>query len=54
MSLNERRPSKRYQPTGRTERLVPLILVLLLVIMVAVLVFVLLTASGITASGGSA
>jgi flagellar basal body-associated protein FliL len=40
--------SHKYQPTPRSERLVPVILVLLLLVLVATIAFVILSVLGVT------
>jgi hypothetical protein len=43
-----KKSSRKYQPTLRSERLVPLILVLLLLILIATIAFVILSVLGVT------
>jgi len=43
-----KKPSRKYQPTPRSERLVPVILILLLLVLIATLSFVLLSVLGVT------
>lgn len=42
-----RRPSKRFQPTGWTEKLVPLLLVLLTAVLFGTLLFLFLVLAGL-------
>ena len=47
MSASGKGPSRRYQPSGWSERLVPLVLLLLLIILVGTILFVILSALGL-------
>jgi len=47
VSASGKGPSRRYQPSGWSERLVPLILLLLLIVLIGTVVFVILSALGI-------
>ena len=48
MSAAGRGPSRKYRPTPRSERLVPVILVVLLLLLIATIVMVVLSMLGLT------
>ena len=48
MSVEKQRPSRRFNPTTFTERLVPLVLGVLFVALLATLVVILLSVLGLT------
>lgn len=49
MNNPERGPSRRFQPTTWTERLVPVLLVILLVLLLGTIILVLLSILGVIA-----